>query len=212
MKTGFQTSLLAVVLALAAVMPISAQAGSSPVSEPASLQPGDAVLIEVWRQPELSGEFRITTTGVIAHPMYRDVSVVDVPVDDVEALIERFLKRFETEPRFVAQPLFRIALGGEVRRPDIYYLAPGTTVAEAIRDAGGVSDRGDQRRVVVRRDGRDRSLNLSDPAGEPMAATVRSGDHIIVQRRRDILREYVAPVASVTSAVLGIARLYLLLN
>lgn len=195
---------LAVAVCLLLPMPLIAQAAN----DAATLNAGDAVRIEVWRQPELSGEFEVTGSGVVGHPLYRQISVTGLPIDEVESAIEGFLVGFEASPQFVVEALFRIAVGGEVRQPDVYSLRPETTVSQAIALAGGPTERGRLERVVVRRDGRERSIDLTDPANELREMQVRSGDQIVVQRRTDIFREYIAPTASIVAAVATVLRLF----
>jgi polysaccharide biosynthesis/export protein len=57
---------------------------------------------------------------------------------------------------------------GEVNRPDMYRIEPGMTVIQAIARAGGVTPRGSERRVDVKRNGKAGSYliahaKLSDP-------------------------------------------------
>lgn len=176
---------------------------------PAVLRPGDLVRIEVWRQPELSGEFSVGRDSSIVHPLYRDVRVGGIPLAEAEARIRTFLTRYETDPQFVVEPIFRVAVGGEVRQPNLYSLSPAVRVAEAVALAGGPTDRGRMDRVRLVREGRIQVLDLTDPEGEGIRMTIRSGDEIMVHRRTSIFRDYVAPVASITGAALAIVNFVL---
>ena len=175
-----------------------------PTSEEAMLAPGDMVRIEVWRQPELSGEFAIAADGSIRHPLYRDVQVAGVPLTTAEERLRSFLRQFETTPQFVISPLLAVAVGGEVRQPSLYTLPPEVTIAEAVARAGGPTERGRLSRVRLLRDGRELKLDLTQPDAELAQMPIRSGDQILIGRRRDIWRDYIAPAASVTGAVASV--------
>ena len=137
-----------------------------PTSEEAMLAPGDMVRIEVWRQPELSGEFAIAADGSIRHPLYRDVQVAGVPLTTAEERLRSFLRQFETTPQFVISPLLAVAVGGEVRQPSLYNLPPEVSIAEAVARAGGPTERGRLSRVRLLRDGRELKLDLTQPDAE----------------------------------------------
>lgn len=197
-------------LLLAAPFSVSAQsaeAGSS--APPAVLNPGDAVRIVVWRQPELSGEFLISERGTVSHPLFRDVQVAGLSTAEVEERVGSYLSRLEANPQFVVEPLLRVTVGGEVRQPSLYRLSPGTTVAEAVAQAGGISERANLQNVRLFRDGRQYTVNLSSPEAGMAHSPIRSGDQLFVTRRSDWLRDYVGPAASVTAAVAAIARLFI---
>lgn len=195
-SAGFAAVLAAFVLAPA----LWSQEGT------AELRPGDAVRIAVWRMPELSGEFEIAGDGTIAHPLYRTVRVTGAGQAELERRVRERLLQFETNPQFVVEPLLRVSVGGEVRQPNLYSLRPEVTVAQAVARAGGLSERGRLDRVHLVRDGVRSTLDLVDPASGGGQLTVRSGDQIYVERRRDVFRELVAPVASVIAAVASVYR------
>lgn len=191
----------AAALALLLLAP-AARAQEAPLSpDSIVLRPGDAVRILVWRQPELSGEYAIGPEGVILHPLLREVNVLNTPLSTVEQRLRTVLRRYESDPQFVIQPLFRVSVGGNVRLPNLYTMPPGTTVAQAIAVAGGLTERGNLGKVRLIRPGRDVTLDLSRPNPQGAEMRVASGDQIIVGRRTDFLRDWLAPVSSVLGAV-----------
>jgi len=58
--------------------------------------------------------------------------------------------------------------------------------------------------VQVLRGGQTLTLDLSRPNTGAMATRVRSGDQIIVDRRRAVFRDYVAPTITVVGAMAAI--------
>src|SRR3954467_9544764 len=122
----------------AIVAPEAAPAQSpAPISESVSLAPGDSIRVVVWRKPEMSGDFIVGPDGTITHPLYQAVRVGGIPFATAQVNLRNFLARFEQDPQFVAEPLVRIAISGEVGRPAVYALRPETSIAEAVAGGGG---------------------------------------------------------------------------
>ncbi len=198
---------LALLMSAAIVSPTLAQsaAGDGAVL----LRPGDAVRITVWRKPELTGEFVVAADGSLTHPLYRTVRVTGVPLSAIEQRVQSFLARFEENPQFVVEPLLRVAVGGEVARPNLYNLRPETSIAQAVALAGGATERGRADQVHLFRDGTRRVLDLTNPNSDEGRQPIRSGDEIIVARRRAVFREVVAPVMTVIGAIAAITNVVL---
>jgi polysaccharide export outer membrane protein len=169
------------------------------------LRPGDAVRLTVWRNADLTGEFAIGPDGSIMHPMlYRKFSISNVPLSLAEASLREFLMKFEANPEFVMEPLLRVSISGEVARPNLYLLRPGTTLTQAIAVAGGPTERGRRDRVTLRREGTSRTISVTNPDGGIAQLRVRSGDEITIERRRAVFREVIAPVATVVGATAAV--------
>ena len=207
MRTLSAVALLALVAFSA---PASAQ--ESRASNESVLSPGDSVRIVVWRKPEFSGDFVVAPNGTITHPLYRSVTVGGVPFATAEANLRRFLARFEENPEFVMEPLIRVAISGEVEKPQVFALRPETTIAEAIARAGGTTEFGARNRIRVLRlepTGQQDQLviNLSDPGAGYGRIPVRSGDQIIVDRRKSFLKDVLLPTLGVIGSVASLSLL-----
>ncbi|HEV8178262.1 MAG TPA: polysaccharide biosynthesis/export family protein, partial [Gemmatimonadales bacterium] len=126
-----------------------AQTPTSDVQQATMLSPGDSVRIVVWRKPEMSGDFIIAPDNTISHPLYRAVRVGGVPFTSAEANVRTFLARFEQDPQFVIEPLVRVAVSGEVGRPQVFAVRPETTIGEAVAQAGGPNQFGKRDHVRV---------------------------------------------------------------
>ncbi len=175
---------------------------------PAVLQPGDVLHVQVWRQSEFSGDFEVTVEGRISHPLYRQIEVAGREVEEVEEDITEFLRQFVEQPSIVVEGRVRVPVGGEVRQPDIYDLRLDTSVARAVAMAGGPTDRGAWDDVRIRRNGQEYRLDLTDPDTRLRELEVRSGDEIVVERRTDMFRDYIAPSASIVGAAAAVLRLF----
>ena len=208
MRAFFSLLLLAFVVLS---VPAAAQE-SRASSEQAVLAPGDSVRIVVWRKPEFSGDFVVAPSGTITHPLFRAVQVAGVPFATAEANLRRYLARFEENPEFVIEPLIRVAISGEVERPLVYALRPETTVAEAVARAGGATETGARNRVRVLRlqpSGEQEQLiiNLTDPQAGYGRVPIRSGDQIIVDRRKSFMRDILLPTLGVIGSIASLGLL-----
>jgi polysaccharide export outer membrane protein len=176
------------------------------------LAPGDSIRISVWRKPEMSGDFIVGPDGTITHPLYQAVRVGGIPFSTALVNLRNFLLRFEQDPQFVAEPLVRIAISGEVGRPAVYALRPETSIAEAVAQAGGPRDTGNRNSVrVLRKDESGRLKEFSIDLLDPRGATVRvlSGDQIIIDRRHSFFKDIFLPALSVLGSA---ASIYLVIH
>jgi protein involved in polysaccharide export with SLBB domain len=107
------------------------------------------------------------------------------------------------------EPLLRVAVSGEVDRPQVFATRPGTTIGEAVARAGGVTLIGNRNKVRVLRlepNGEQQQLmvDLTQPNSTSRNILVRSGDQIVVPRRRNVFRDVIGPVSSLAAAVAAI--------
>lgn len=171
------------------------------------LAPGDLVRVTVWRKEELSGDLRVGADGALAHPLYQSVHIAGLPLDQAKQKLIEFLRQYEASPQLVLEPLSRVTIGGEVRSPNLYSLSPETSVAQAVAQAGGPTDRGRLDRVRLLRGGRETMLDLTSPDPTVAQMPIRSGDQIFVGARRYILRDVITPMISAVGAAAAIATL-----
>jgi protein involved in polysaccharide export with SLBB domain len=171
--------LLAAVLALSAAAPALAQTAASGSY---SLAPGDLLRIEIWREPDLSGEFLVDIDGVVTLPLLGRQTVTAVPVAQLH---DRLMEQYATHlrnPSITITPRRRVNIFGEVRQPGLYPLDPTVTLAGAIALAGGATESGNLSRIRILREGQEIRSRVGT-AETLAAADVRSGDQIIVDRR-----------------------------
>jgi polysaccharide export outer membrane protein len=192
--------------ALSATTQAFGQAAPAPVLD-VTLRPGDALRITVLRHPELTGEFVIAANGMLIHPVFRELMVANVPASEVESRVRDLLGRFESRPEFVLDPLFKVAVGGEVRQPNLYALRPTTTIAQAVAVAGGATERGRLDRVRLFRAGTEIRIDLNRAETGMGMEPIRSGDQILVERRSSVFRDYIAPAGSVVAALAALVNI-----
>jgi polysaccharide export outer membrane protein len=188
-------------------------AQSSGLDTSAVLAPGDQVRIAVWGRPALSGDFFVAPDGTISHPLYREIKVTGIPLPSVEERVRSFLLKFgESNPAVSVYAFLRVFVGGEVRLPNVYPMPPGTTVAQAVSLAGGPTPSGKLERVQVAREPAVFTVDLTKPDPSISRITVRSGDRIMVARRRSFVQDYLGPGASMLSAAASIASLIIVIR
>jgi polysaccharide export outer membrane protein len=197
--------------ALALARPIMAQE-ATPRGAQAVLTPGDSVRIQVWRRPEFSGDFVVSPDGSVSHPLYRSVRVAGVPFATAEANIRRFLSGFEENPQFVMEPLVRVAVSGEVTRPSVFATRPETTVGEALARAGGANTNGARNRIRVIRftpSGQQQvfRLDLENSSSTDFSIPVRSGDMIVVDKRKSFTKDILLPTLGVIGSIASVGLL-----
>jgi protein involved in polysaccharide export with SLBB domain len=191
---------------------LQAQASSLNVRSPlgaVTLSPGDVVRITVWRKPEMSGEYVVTADGRIAHPLYREVQVAGAPLAVAEAKVKTLLEKYEANPQFVIEPLLRIAVGGEVRQPNLYTLRPETSVSQAVALAGGPTERGRRDRLRLIRGDREMVIDLRRVDATGAGMPIQSGDQIVVERDRAVFRDLISPVVTVLGATAAVVSVIL---
>ena len=123
------------------------------------LQTGDEIDIQVYREPELSGAFKISPAGEIRHSLAGAIPLAGKTVAEAEAVFTRILaKDYLVHPRVIIKLLStqsaQIVLMGEVKKPGVYPLPFGETLTllQAIAGAGGFTELASPDRVrIVRR-------------------------------------------------------------
>lgn len=191
-------------------LPLLAAALLSPAAASAQegvLSPGDLVRVTVYRHPDLTGEMEVGDDGTLLHPLYRDLRVTGLSQAQLNERMAAHLARYGADPAFVAEPLVRVTLSGEVREPKVTNVRPGTTVFQALALAGGIAPAGRPDGVLLVRQGASRTLDLTEPTAPGASEPVRSGDLIVVERRSTWVRDVLTPAASIASVVIALINL-----
>lgn len=152
----------------------------------------DVLLINVWKNPELSVEVPVRPDGMISVPLIDDVQAEGLTPQELKEVIARELEEFVTAPDVtivVSQMNSRfVSVVGEVRQDARILLTREMRVLEAIAHVGGFStfaDRSDIRVVRRQRDGSEVEYRFDYNAyikGKAPGTNIvlRPGDTIIV--------------------------------
>lgn len=118
------------------------------------LGPGDRLRVNVFQEPDLSGEFAVDGAGRIALPMIGGVEAEGLALAELENRIESRLEAgFLRQPQVSIQMLnYRpFYILGEVNNPGSYPYVEGMTVLNAVALSGGYSYRADKEEVTITR-------------------------------------------------------------
>jgi polysaccharide biosynthesis/export protein len=179
----------------------------SPAGEPSEFRAGDAVRVTVWQYPDLSGTFGVADDGTVVHPIYQSIHLASMTQAQAEAAFRTILQRYEVDPQFVVEPLYRITITGEVRSPNVYTVTTQATVLQAIAQAGGPTPLARVDRVRLGRAGQEIVVDLSDRSGLQQNTRLRSGDQLMVDSRRSFWSGTVQPVLTALGSVASVAYL-----
>jgi len=170
----------------------------------ALLRPGDIIKLNVWREPDWSGEFAVDEMGVAVLPRLGPVKVTDMTAPQLKRLVLDSLGRFLRNPSIEVIPLRRIQVLGSVRTPGLYPVSPTVTIGDVVAMAGGATSEGKLDQVILKRDGKDLLVKLSK-ATRLADTPVRTGDQLYVPQRGWISRNaglFVAAGLSATTTLI----------
>lgn len=146
------------------------------------LDSGDRLRINVYGQPDVSGEFEVDSSGTISYPLLGPVVAKGETIASLAGTItERLDADFIADPRVNVEvvnfrPFFIL---GEVNAPGQYPYAAGLTVRQAVALAGGYTRRASSSGIELIRQG-EGGPSTYDVAEDSL---VMPGDTIEVPRR-----------------------------
>lgn len=163
------------------------------------LRPGDAIRLRIWREPDLSGEFKVDETGRAVLPRLGPVLVTGITPDSLQRQLVAAYSADLRNPSIEVTALRRVQVLGAVNRPGLYEIEPTMSVADAVALAGGPTPDGKRNRVTLIRDGSVVAADLaaSSSIGD---AEVRSGDRLMVPMRSWVSRNPGVVIAAGISA------------
>jgi polysaccharide export outer membrane protein len=152
---------------------------------------GDLIRVVVWKNEEISGEYRVRPDGKISMPLVGDILAEGSTVDEVSMQVAQKLKLFIENP-FVSAILEeassnKIYVLGEVVNPGTYTIDGSLTVLQALALAGGFSTFANKEKMVLIRGFGETQIRiplsyskiLRDP-GEKLNPTLQRGDTLVV--------------------------------
>lgn len=131
---------------------------------------GDRLRINVFGEPDLSGEFEIDGSGSLSMPLIGVVNGGGLTSRELEVEIARmlsdgYLKNPQVSVEVLNYRPFYIL--GEVKTPGSYPYREGMTLLNAAALAGGFTYRADADDIRVKRDGREEVRMTPDTVVEP---------------------------------------------
>jgi polysaccharide export outer membrane protein len=153
--------------------------------------PEDELIVNVWREVDLSRTVPVRPDGRISLPLVNDVQASGLTPMQLGAEIATRLKKFIADPQVTIIVSHvnsqRIYIVGEVNRAGAFTLVPNMTVLEALSSAGGCSPFAKQTKIYILRveNGREirHPFNFKEVlSGRRMEQNIllKAGDTIVV--------------------------------
>ncbi|HVO07371.1 MAG TPA: polysaccharide biosynthesis/export family protein [Burkholderiaceae bacterium] len=141
------------------------------------LQPGDVLVVAVWKEPELSLELLVRPDGGISMPLAGDVEAAGHSAEQVRAVIDERLRKFVPDPSVTVAVKSasgnQVFIIGKVNRPGQYPMNRPLDVMQVLSLAGGATPFATVNDIrVLRREG-DRQISIPFNYGQ-----VESGRHL----------------------------------
>jgi polysaccharide export outer membrane protein len=192
--------------------PALAQSAGAQDSTPGELlRPGDVLKLNVWREPEWSGEFAVDESGIAVLPRLGAVRVTTMSADSLRRFLVDSLGRYLRNPSIEVIPLRRVQILGAVRTPGLYPVPATVSVGDAVALAGGATPEGKPDQVVLRRGGERLQINLTRDTR--LADTpIRTGDELFVPQRSWVSRNSGLVAAGLSAATTLVVALILSRN
>lgn len=142
---------------------------------------GDKLRITVYGETELSGEFQVSSTGMVSMPLIGESKAQGTTVAKLKSIItsklqDGYLKDPKVSMEVLSYRPFFIV--GEVMKPGSYDYQNGMTVINAIALAGGYTYRADKDDIKLKRGGQN---GKEEKVKEN--TTVGAGDVVTVPER-----------------------------
>jgi polysaccharide export outer membrane protein len=145
------------------------------------------VRVRIWREPDLSGDFRVDETSHVILPRLGPVEVEHVSLDSLKQYLLRSYQVYLRNPTIEVTLLRLVKVTGAVRNPGAYPADPAARIADIIALAGGVIPDGKQGEVELVRQADQTRVKLR---GDTVVAqtAIRSGDQLYVPMKSWISR------------------------
>ncbi|MCG6553547.1 MAG: polysaccharide export protein [Candidatus Magnetominusculus sp. LBB02] len=177
-----------------------------------TLGSGDVIMLKVFNHDELSiSSLKIRTDGTISVPMVGQLKVVDMPIKDVERLIEEKLAYYFVQPKVSVNAVTitskKIFVLGEVGTQSVITMEEDMTLLQAIAKSGGVTSGAKTSEISLIRGGQVYTVDLNRALKGDQSQNIMliAGDAIYVKPTViSTLGTYFSAIGSVMGFLLSI--------
>jgi len=117
--------------------------------------PEDVLRVDVWKEPELSGNVPVRPDGKISLNLLGDVDAAGLTPEQLATETTKLFKKYLEDPRVTVTVVTvnsrRVFILGEVGRPGAFPLLPEMTVLQALSTAGGLSPYASANKIYILR-------------------------------------------------------------
>jgi len=139
----------------------AAAPAAPPAAEEYTIGPDDVLVVNVWKEPEISRNVVVRPDGKISLPLVGDLRADGrTPVqlqEDIKGQLSNYLSNPEVAVIVQEARSQKFNILGEVEHPGSYPLSRSMTILDAIALAGGLRDFAKSRKIYVLRVGSDGS-------------------------------------------------------
>lgn len=162
--------------------------------DPYKLNPGDEILISVWKETDLQREVLVLPDGTVGFPLAGHVKAEGLTPKELERAIAKRLRKFVPDALVTVSVLKaagnKIYIIGEVNKPGEYQPSRKLNVMQALSLAGGLTAYASESRIIVLRRVGEQKVSLPFPyadlqKGEKLNKNfeLMSGDTVVVPGR-----------------------------
>jgi len=118
--------------------------------------PGDVLKIGVFKEKDFTGDFKISSKGMLNYPVIGDIDIRGKTEEEIKAILMEILaKDYLQNPKVtVAVKEYnsqKVLIVGSVVKPGVYSLKRKTYLLDIVSMAGGISKGGSKKIVVLRK-------------------------------------------------------------
>lgn len=177
------------------------------------MRPGDELNLQVFRDKELTGKYLIDSRGYVQIPGLGVIRVAGLsPAEATDRLRQQLIRRGTANPELAVYPLIRVSVLGEVVKPGLYSVDPGTSIIQLVTLVGGPTPNADLTHTSVIREGKTVPIDLRSALSGSASGRVvlYSNDVLVVPRKSTFFsRENLSFVFTGLSLVVAILNLAL---
>lgn len=162
--------------------PGTARGSSTPTDVTPGVRPGDMIRVWVWREKDYSGDFPVDARGTVTLPVLGEISVSGRTAEQLTDTLRDAYRKYLNNPSIDVTVLRRVVVQGEVVKPGLYPADATISIGELIALAGGVTQNGNQSRIVLLRNGQVLVSGLG-PGAVLQRSPIQSGDVIVVPQK-----------------------------
>lgn len=176
--------------------------------DPQALRPGDLIRLNIWREPDMSGQYIVDEAGTVVFPRVGEYSVLGETPATLEAKLLADYRQYLRNPSIDVTVLRRVLILGAVNDPGLKHVDPTVTIRDALAMAGGATALGDQNKIRIIRDNQEIAVDVSVDT-RIVESIIRSGDQIYVPERSWVSRNSNVVATGLSASVALIIALFI---
>jgi polysaccharide export outer membrane protein len=164
------------------------------------IREGDNIQIVVWGYPEFNTTATVKEGGSVTVPLIGDIQAANQTKENFTGHLRRKLSEYiqgdvKLTVTIVSSQVYRVAVLGEVRRPENYPVNGDVSLVEILSAAGGTNPDSDLNRIkIIRNNGRKDNLEVDlakhvENGSLENIPKVRPGDIVFVPKKENVVRD-----------------------